>query len=236
MRLLAGTSGFSYKEWKGRFYPEDLPAKKMLGYYAERLPTVEINNTFYRMPKTSVVESWAAQVPETFRFSVKASRRITHFKRLKGVEEETATLLRCLAPLGDRLGALLFQLPPQLKCDLERLDAFLELLPEGTPAAFEFRNETWFDDAVAERLAGAGAALAVSETDDGEDGEPRVTAPFGYLRLRRSAYTREQLEAWAARLAGLEWDHAFVFFKHEDAGAGPRMAARFLELADRGTS
>ena len=231
MKLHVGTSGFSYKQWKGPFYPEDLSNKDMLRFYAERLPSVEINNTFYRMPKVEVLESWADQVPEGFRFAIKASRRITHIKRLKQPVEETNYLIENLGALGERLGVVLFQLPPNLKKDLERLQSFLELLDGRVPAAFEFRNETWVDDEVAECLAARGAALCVSETDEAGDGTPRVTAPFGYLRLRRSGYTSEELAAWSARLADLDWVEAFVFFKHEDAGAGPRMAAEFLSLA-----
>jgi len=231
VKLYVGTSGFSYKEWKGPFYPEDLGNKDMLGYYAERLPSVEINNTFYRMPKAEVLEKWAEQVPRDFRFAIKASRRITHIKRLKDPVDETNYLIETLGALGDRLGVVLFQLPPNLKQDLERLERFLALLDGRVPAAFEFRHESWQTDDVVERLADAGAALCVSETDEGEDGAPRVTAPFGYLRLRRSAYTPEQLAAWAGRLEGLDWREAFVFFKHEDAGAGPRMASEFISLA-----
>ena len=149
MRLHTGTSGYSYKEWKGSFYPEDLAAKGFLSYYAGRLGAVEINNTFYRLPKSSVLENWASQVPEDFRFSIKASRRITHFTRMKPeAQEPLEYLLSTLASLGDRLGVVLFQLPPNLKVDVERLEGFLEMLPEGTPAAFEFRHDSWKDDAV----------------------------------------------------------------------------------------
>ena len=152
MQLHVGTSGFSYKEWKGPFYPGDLPAKAMLGFYAERLGSVEINNTFYRLPKASVLEAWCEQVPEAFRFVIKASRRITHFKRLKDAGDETAYLLRTVAALGERLGCLLFQLPPNLKLDLPRLDAFLRELPAGVPAAFEFRHPSWACAEVLDRL------------------------------------------------------------------------------------
>ena len=231
MKLRVGTSGFSYKEWKGPFYPEDLSDKEMLRFYAERLPSVEINNTFYRMPRAEVLANWASQVPEGFRFSIKASRRITHIKRLKEPVEETNYLIENLGVLGDRLGVVLFQLPPNLKKDLERLQRFLDLLDGRVPAAFEFRNQTWFDDEVVECLTDQGIALVVSETDEGQDAKPLASAPFGYLRLRRSAYTGDDLAAWAKRLAALDWGEAFVFFKHEDAGAGPRMAAEFLSLA-----
>ena len=230
-KLHVGTSGFSYKEWKGPFYPEDLPNKDMLRYYAERLPSVEINNTFYRMPKAEVLGSWAAQVPAGFCFAIKASRRITHIKRLKDPAEELEFLLGNLAALGDKLGVVLFQLPPNLKKDVPRLERFLALLAARVPAAFEFRHASWEDDAVAACLASAGAAWVASETDETPEPTLRTTAPFAYLRLRRSDYTRAQLEAWAARLAQQDLREAFVFFKHEDEGMGPRLAGEFLELA-----
>lgn len=235
MTIRAGTSGYSYKEWKGPFYPETLPAKQMLSFYAQQLSTVEINNTFYRMPKQSVLETWASQVPESFRFAVKASRRITHFKRLKGVAEETGFLLENLAVLGERLGTVLFQLPPNLKLDLERLDVFLELIPEGVPVCFEFRHPSWSDEPVRERLAARGCAWVLVDSEDGEAPLLVGTGDFRYLRLRRPSYTREELAAWAQRLAGEEVDRAFVFFKHEDAGAGPALAARFMEIVARGS-
>ncbi len=233
MRLSVGTSGFSYAEWKGPFYPADLAASRMLAYYAERLPSVEINNTFYRLPRRSVLEGWAAEVPEGFRFAVKASQRITHQKRLRDVEDETRYLLDVTQALGERLGAILFQLPPNLKLDLERLDRFLELLPPATRAAFEFRHPSWLDPGVIDRLRARSCAWVVD--DDGDGGVPDflVTAPWAYVRLRREAYAREDLAAWATRIHARELEEAFVFFKHEDAGAGPRLAAEFVALAER---
>jgi uncharacterized protein YecE (DUF72 family) len=244
MEIRAGTSGYSYKEWKGGFYPEKLAAKDMLAYYAERLPCVEINNTFYRMPKKSVLEGWAEQVPEHFRFVVKASRRITHFKRLKETDEELGFLLGNLAVLGERLGAVLFQLPPNLKCDLERLDAFLARLPEGGRYAFEFRHASWLDEpAVAERLAarnaarvlvdGAEAPEATAEAPEATAGTLEATADWGYLRLRREDYAAADLAAWLQRMRATGWRQAFAFFKHEDASAGPRLARQLLDLAAR---
>jgi len=234
MELYAGTSGFAYKEWVGPFYPEGLPASEMLAHYAGRLPAVEINNTFYRMPRESVLESWAAQVPEAFRFAIKASRRITHQKRLRDAADETAYLLRTVAALGTRLGVLLFQLPPNLAKDLERLDRFLELLPPGTRAAFEFRHPAWADADVAERLRARDLAWVTVDGDETPaDACGPATAGQGYLRLRRPGYSRAELSAWAARIAAQPWREAFVFFKHEDAGAGPRLAAEFLALAGR---
>jgi uncharacterized protein YecE (DUF72 family) len=233
MELLVGTSGYAYKEWRGSFYPDGMSEREMLDFYGRALPAVEINNTFYRLPRGDVLERWAQQVPESFRFALKASRRITHFGRLKGVEDETAYLLRAAAHLGGRLGALLFQLPPNLALDLARLDDFLALLPPATPAAFEFRHPSWRCDAVYERLRAQGAALVGAEDDDAP-AEPLVaTADWGYLRLRRSDYAREDLARWVQQLRACAWQRAFVFFKHEDAGAGPRLAAAFLELAQR---
>jgi uncharacterized protein YecE (DUF72 family) len=231
MRLYAGTSGFSYDEWKGIFYPEDLPADGRLRFYAERLPAVEINNTFYRLPKRGVLESWASQVPESFRFAIKASRRITHQKRLADAGSETEYLLRTVATLGDRLGPLLFQLPPYLRKDLPRLAGFLELLPAGTRAAFEFRHETWADAEVRELLGSRGCALVVSETDEEPEAELIATATWGLLRLRRCDYTDAELAARVERVAAAGWNEAYVFFKHEEEAAGPAMALRFLELA-----
>ena len=234
MKLLAGTSGFSFAEWKGSFYPADLPGKEMLRYYAERLPTVEVNNTFYRMPKAEVLAGWAAQVPAEFRFAVKAPQRITHWKRLVEAGEDTAWFLKVVAELGERLGALLFQLPPHLKLDLPRLQAFLpHVAAAGAPVAFEFRHESWEDPAVAAALVDAGCATCVSETD-----ENAIAAlpggRFGYLRLRKTDYDDAALAAWAARLRAQPWERALVFFKHEDEGRGPQLAARFRELWEQG--
>jgi len=234
MEIRAGTSGYSYKEWKGAFYPEKLPAAQMLAFYAERLPCVEINNTFYRMPKRSVLEAWAAQVPESFRFVVKASRRITHFKRLKEVDEELGFLLGNLEVLGPRLGAVLFQLPPNLPCDLERLDRFLALLPETGRYGFELRHPSWHEEpGVAERLAARNAAVVLADSEEAPLGAIERTASWGYLRLRRANYAPADLAAWAKRVSATAWDDAFVFFKHEDEAAGPRMAEAFLDLVGR---
>jgi len=229
VELYVGTSGYSYKEWKGTFYPEDLPAKEMLSYYGEHLSAVEINNTFYRLPKASVLEHWALQVPDAFRFSIKASRRITHFTRLKDeARDPTEYLLSAVEVLGERLGVLLFQLPPNLKADVARLEGFLGMLPEGTPAAFEFRHDTWKDEAVYDLLRARGMAVVCADTDESEEDEPIVsTASWGYLRLRRPDYDDGDLARWAEAVRGTGWDRAFVFFKHEDEGAGPALAGRF---------
>ena len=226
-RLRTGTSGFSYKEWKGNFYPEKLPANRMLEYYSRQLGSVEINNTFYRMPRAEMLEKWASQVPEDFAFVLKANRRITHMKRLKDAGEPLDYLVRtAVAALGERLGPILFQLPPYLRADVERLRDFLAIVPENVRAAFEFRHESWFVDEVYEALADHGAALVAADTGEGE--APVVeTAGFGYARLRRPGYGEAELTEWAAALKRPGWSDVFVFFKHEDEGAGPRMAAGF---------
>jgi uncharacterized protein YecE (DUF72 family) len=240
MALCVGTSGYSYKEWKGPFYPEKIKPTEMLPYYAKRLSAVEINNTFYRLPKANVIESWAEQVPERFRFSIKASRRITHFKRLKDAGDETGFLLSNLELLGEKLGVVLFQLPPNAKCNVERLDAFLEILPDRLPAAFEFRHESWFDEAVFERLRARNFALVAVDSEDADRPELVRTANWGYLRLRRPDYDGADLTSWAIDIRALDWDDTFVFFKHEDEGAGPKMAADFVaaaaEIADNGAA
>jgi uncharacterized protein YecE (DUF72 family) len=216
-RLLAGASGYSFKEWKGNFYPEKIKPEEMLAYYAERLPTVEINNTFYRMPKTTVLENWAGSTPEGFRFAIKASRRITHMARIKAesAAEPLAFLYRNLASLGAKRGAVLFQLPPNLKKDLPRLTEFLSLLPGEHCAAFEFRNDSWFADDVYDALKGAGAALCLSEREDNAPPPLVETAPWGYVRLRLETYSDDDLEQWARRLEATSWTEIYVYFMHE---------------------
>jgi uncharacterized protein YecE (DUF72 family) len=233
MDLFVGTSGFSYKEWKGKFYPAELAASEWLRYYAERFRTVEINNTFYRMPKKEVLAAWAEQVPETFRFVVKAPRRITHLKRLKDVESDAAFLFENLGALGPRLGSVLVQLPPNLPKDTVRLDAFLAAVPEGFPLAFEFRNPSWHSPDVRDRLAGRDFALAAVDDEELPDPPLAPTASWGYLRLRRLDYDDAALRSWAERLAATPWNRVFLFFKHEDEGLGPKLAARFLSAAGR---
>lgn len=227
MRVLAGTSGFSYHEWKGSFYPSDLKADAMLAYYAERFRTVELNNTFYRLPNEKTLAQWAAQVPAEFRFALKASRSITHSRRLRDAEEATAYLFRVTMLLGARRGPILFGLPPNLKVDLPRLSAFLALIPSGASAAIEFRHESWHDDAVFALLRDHGVALCIAQTE-AEETPLVATASWGYLRLRKEAYQAGELEDWAARIRAQDWTETFVFFKHEDAGVGPRLAAEFL--------
>lgn len=231
MDLYVGTSGYSYKEWKGTFYPEDLPQKQMLHYYGEHFTTVEINNTFYRMPNESLLEGWAGEVPENFKFVLKAPQQITHIQRLKGTENSVSHLFNVARRLGGRLGPVLFQLPPNLKKDAARLRDFLALLPGEHRAAFEFRHQSWFDDEVFSLLRERQAALCIAEAENDLNIPFESTADFGYLRLRRPDYGDEELKSWAQRVKSQNWKTAFVFFKHEDAGMGPKFGKRFLELA-----
>jgi uncharacterized protein YecE (DUF72 family) len=231
--ILAGASGYSFKEWKGSFYPAAMKPEEMLPFYGERLPTVEINNTFYRMPKTEVLENWANATPKAFRFAIKASRRITHMARIK--EESSAEplgyLYKNLAALGPKRGAVLFQLPPNMKKDLPRLTAFLAMLPKDHGAAFEFRNETWFDDEVYATLKDAGVALVLSERED--NGPPPLveTTSWGYVRLRLETYTDADLKAWARRLRETKWRETFVYFMHEPTAPG--YAAKLMSFAEK---
>jgi uncharacterized protein YecE (DUF72 family) len=230
MRFIVGTSGYSYKEWKGTFYPNKLPQKEMLSFYARQFSTVEINNTFYQMPSEGVVESWTQQTPDSFRFVLKAPQSITHRKRLKNVEEETDHLLRVASVLKGRRGPLLFQLPPNFKKDCSRLEAFLKFIDKRTLTAFEFRHESWFDEDVFECLRANSCALCVADVDDVPSADLVSTARWGYVRLRREDYSDEQLSEWIERLRSQDWDEAYVFFKHEDSGTGPKFANRFLGL------
>jgi uncharacterized protein YecE (DUF72 family) len=231
MVLRIGTSGYSYKEWKGGFYPEDLAAADMLSYYARRLGTVEINNTFYRSPTTKLLDGWASQVPAEFRFVLKVPQKITHFKRLKGVEVEMEYLLQTVPVLDEKLGALLVQLPPYLSRDDERLAAFLGLLPAGIRAALEVRNPSWRDAGVYALLEKHGVALVVSQTDEEPDPQIVRTAPWGYLRLRKTSYTSDELSEWSRRIGKLDWQEAFVFFKHEQIA--PDLAEKLSAAAVR---
>lgn len=232
MRLLAGTSGFSYKEWVGEFYPDKLAAKDMLAHYATRLPIVEINNTFYRMPNATSIQGWRSQVPDSFRFAIKVPRRISHIKRLRDCGEELAFLLRVLADLSPCLGSLLVQLPPHARCDEAALTGFLNQVPEGTRVAFEFRNDSWHVPAVFNLLESRNAALVQSESDETFEPLP-WTADWAYLRLRRVAYTAEDLHRWIERIEGSGVTEAQVFFKHEDGATGPKLAAQLLAMKGR---
>ncbi|MEX0806661.1 MAG: DUF72 domain-containing protein [Candidatus Binatia bacterium] len=229
MKLWVGTSGYSYKEWLGRFYPERLSAKEMLRFYASRFPAVEINNTFYRLPKESVLLSWGEQVPPEFRFVLKAPQRITHVKRLKDAGAEVEYLFRIATVLGIRAGAVLFQLPPYLKKDIERLQNFLSFLPKDRNVAFEFRHPSWFDEDIFACLRASNCALCMADTDENKTRDLTATATWGYVRLRQSEYSSADLLQWKERVLSESWDHAYVFFKHEDEAMGPKLAAQFLD-------
>ncbi len=232
MKILAGTSGYAFKEWKGVFYPKELKNDGMLGFYATRFPAVEINNTFYRLPKEKVLLDWAAQVPDQFTFAIKASQRITHHARLKPEAAELVEyLLRTTSVLGDRLGPILFQLPPNLKKDLERLKRFMGELPRDCRFTIEFRHDSWFDDEVLDALREHDVALCVSEQDDFCC--PVVaTASWGYLRLHRLDYDDAAIAEWVRRTTSQPWQDAYVFFKHDEgAGSGPPAVDAFARAA-----
>jgi uncharacterized protein YecE (DUF72 family) len=226
-----GTSGFQYAEWKGTFYPEDLPASKMLPFYADRFRTTEINYTFHRIPAAKTIENWCKLTPETFRFSLKAPQKITHFAKLRGCDDTLTYFYKVVSGLGERLGPILFQLPPALKKDAALLGDFVRCFPEGMQAAFEFRHESWFHDEIFSLLKSRNCALCLAESDK-LNTPPVITADHGYLRLRREDYQETDVARWAEFLrkqAGV-WSDAFVYFKHEESGIGPRMAAQMIEL------
>jgi uncharacterized protein YecE (DUF72 family) len=229
MGVLVGTSGFAYKAWKGTFYPKDIKAEDMLRYYASQFGSVEINNTFYRMPSEKVLRQWSTQVPEGFTFVLKAPRHITHMKRLKEVESPLSFFLRTADALGGQLGPLLFQLPPNLKKDLPRLTTFLALLPPARRVALEVRHESWYDGEVYDALRARDVALCITDADDLQTPLEK-TASWGYLRLRRVQYTEAHLRQWGERITSEGWRDAFVFFKHEEEATGPRLARQFLSM------
>ena len=224
-----GTSGYNYPEWKGSFYPAELPVAKMLSYYAARFQTVEINYTFYRMPNEKLVGGWAAQTPSPYRLTLKAPRRITHDNRLRNCGELVSAFCRVAGTLGDKLGALLFQLPPSAKKDLPLFDAFLAELPPRVRAAFEFRHQSWFDDQVLDRLAARNWALCVADSEKMST-PVRVTADYAYFRLRDESYTAGDIARWADTI-GRETRacrDVFVYFKHEEEGKGPELARMLM--------
>ena len=231
MAVWVGTSGYDYPEWKGSFYPRDLPAAKMLPYYAERFPTVEINYTFYRTPNEKILDGWNRATPDTFKLTLKAPRRITHDARLRECGDRVRQFLETAATLGPKLGALLFQLPPNLRKDLALFDAFLDTFPPRVCAAFEFRHASWLDEEVYARLRARNLALCVADTEKGTTPFV-VTADFGYFRLRDEGYSEEDLRKWCELVKGAlgTWRNSFIYFKHEESGIGPELARRFKEL------
>jgi uncharacterized protein YecE (DUF72 family) len=226
-----GTSGFQYTEWKGKFYPEDLPAAKMLAFYSERFSTTEVNYTFHRIPSAKTIENWKAQTPARFRFTLKAPQKVTHYARLRDCSDTIRYFHDVTSALGEKRGAVLFQLPPNFKKDLVLLADFVNGLPSGMRAAFEFRHQSWFADDVYETLKTADAALCIADMEEIAT-PPVATATFGYLRLRREDYTSADVKRWAdvVREKGEGWSDAYVYFKHEEAGIGPRLAAEMKEI------
>lgn len=230
MAIWVGTSGYNYPEWKGSFYPEKLPAAKMLPYYAERLTTVEINYTFYRAPNKKILEGWSGATPDRFKFTLKAPKRITHDARLKDCGDRVRYFLETAATLGPKLGALLFQLPPNLKRDVALLDAFLETFPPGVCAAFEFRHGSWLDDEVYSRLKARNLALCVADSEHMTT-PVEITADYAYFRLRDEGYTPDDITRWAQTIRDKTsgCSDVFVYFKHEEAGKGPEFARLLLD-------
>ena len=225
--VYVGTSGYNYPEWRGTFYPEKFSTTKMLAYYAERFPTVEINYTFYRMPTEKLLQGWSEGTPENFRFTLKAPKRITHDAKLQRCEDTLQSFCRIARTLGPKLGVLLFQLAPNFKKNTETLKAFVELLPEGTRAAFEFRHASWFEADVFDVLRGRNVALCIADSE--KLSTPiETTADYGYFRLRDEGYQQTDIEKWASIVKQLPPDDAFVYFKHEEQGLGPDFAKRFI--------
>ena len=234
MKIFVGTSGYSYKEWQGSFYPAKIAPKEMLRFYAAHLAAVEINNTFYHMPTERVLESWGDQVPDDFVFAFKAPQVITHLKRLKNVDAETEYFFSVLPILDRKLGPVLFQFPKSFPVDRPRLEAFLALIPGNISGAFEFRSPSWLEDEILDLLRARGLSLCTADADENPATEIIPAAPWGYLRLRRSDYTEADLSQWLERIRAQKWEKAFIFFKHEGLAKGPELALRLRELVDSG--
>jgi uncharacterized protein YecE (DUF72 family) len=230
-RLYVGTSGYNFPEWKGSFYPPKLSSAKWLEYYAQQLGTVEINYTFYRMPSAKTIAGWDAATPPEFRFVVKAPQRITHFARLKNIDEPLRFFIDIVRKLNAKLGPVLFQLPPNFTKDLARLGDLLTQFPTDVRAACEFRHASWWSDDVYDLLRSTNTALCIADTEEGTTPEV-VTGDFGYVRLRDEGYSADELKAWAEKIQALgsAWKDAYVFFKHEEKGIGPKLAAEFRTL------
>ena len=228
--IWVGTSGYNYPEWKGSFYPATLPAAKMLGYYSERFPTVEINYTFYRLPTEKLVQGWAAGTPSPYRLTLKAPKRITHDRRLRDCGDLLRAFCDAAGTLGPKLGVLLFQLAPTFKADLALFDAFLADLPKGAPAAFEFRHPSWLTDEIYERLSARNLALCIADSETRSTPIVR-TASYGYFRLRDEGYQSDDLDRWAETIRAQQeaWAETFVYFKHEEEGKGPELARQLMD-------
>ena len=232
MNFWIGTSGFQYSEWKGNFYPEELATAKMLAFYAERFATTEINYTYHRIPAQKTVENWRAQTQEKFRFALKAPQRITHWSKLRDCSDTLEYFCKVITGLGDRLGPVLFQLPPTFKRDADVLTSFLREFPD-LRGAFEFRDESWFDDEIFELLKSRNIALCIADTETIATPE-KITANYGYLRLRRGDYTEADVKHWSEFVCQQKanWTDAFVYFKHEESGIGPKLAKQMMELLE----
>ena len=230
MNLWIGTSGFQYTEWKGNFYPEDLPTAKMLSFYSEQFATTEINYTFHRIPAQKTIENWKVQTPEKFRFALKAPQKITHWAKLRDCSDTLEYFCKVVTDLGERLGPILFQLPPTFKKNADVLSSFLRELP-SMRGAFEFRHESWFDDEIFDMLRSRNIALCIADTDTIATPK-KITADYGYLRLRREDYTEEDVKRWSdfVREENTNWTDAFVYFKHEESGIGPKLGRQMIEL------
>ncbi|HEY4638789.1 MAG TPA: DUF72 domain-containing protein [Candidatus Udaeobacter sp.] len=230
MNIWVGTSGFQYTKWKGNFYPEDLSTAKMLPYYAERFSTTEINYTFHRIPAPKTIDNWRAQTPEKFRFALKAPQKMTHWAKLRDCADTLEYFCKVARGLDERLGPVLFQLPPTFKKDAAVLSSFIREFPDMR-AAFEFRNESWFDEEIFDLLKSRNIALCIADTDT-IISPKKITADYGYLRLRREDYTDEDVKRWSdwVRDQDANWKEAFVYFKHEESGIGPRLAKQMTEL------
>lgn len=232
MNLWIGTSGFQYAAWKGNFYPEDLPTAKMLPFYAERFPTTEINYTFHRIPSAKTIENWSPQTPAHFKFALKAPQKITHWSKLRDCADTLEYFCKIISGLGERLGPVLFQLPPTFKKDGDVLSSFLRELP-SIRAAFEFRHDSWFDDEIFGILKSRNIALCIADTET--IATPKtITADYGYLRLRREDYKKTDIEHWVKFVREQEsnWRNAFVYFKHEESGIGPKLAKQMTEMLE----
>lgn len=232
MNIYIGTSGFGYREWKGKFYPEKTEPGEMLRFYGKRFKTVEINNTFYRMPREDMLLSWAEQVPDDFVFSIKAPQVITHLKQLRNVSAETEYFFRSLSVLGKKLGPILFQFPKSFRVDHAVLKSFLGLIPDGLSCAFNFRSPSWLDPKTMSILRDRACSYCMEDTDEKPAEEMVNAAAWGYLRLRRSDYTEADLAGWREKILTQQWEKAFVYFKHEEEAKGPKLALRFQELID----
>jgi uncharacterized protein YecE (DUF72 family) len=231
MNIWIGTSGFQYAEWKGNFYPEDLPAAKMLPYYAERLNTTEINYTFHRIPAAKTIDNWNKLTPINFRFALKAPQKITHWAKLRDCGDTMRYFFDVASGLGEKLGPILFQLPPNFKKDTFLLADFVNCFPTGMRAAFEFRHESWFGDDVWEIFKSCNVALCIAETED--FATPKIaTADYGYLRLRRADHAEDDVTRWAefVRKESERWSDTFIYFKHEEGGIGPKLAKQMMEI------